>query len=232
MKKSLLVLSLFISSMAATKAQCTIVNTCTPTAGYCSTPASASALPNGTESVAYSTVIQMSLGTTASGISITDATITAVSGMPTGLTYSTNPTSGVIVGGADGCILISGIPAAATAGSYTVTANVTVNTAFGAIPGTLTWSLTINAAAGIQSQTINQATLIVAPNPATSQISVAADFHFTKVNVFDVMGNLSLSQEVNGAYKTTIDIGKLNAGIYFLQAFDGNKVVTRKFIKD
>lgn len=232
MKKSLLLLSFFLSGSFALNAQCTIQNSCTPTSGYCSTPASGSALPGGTEMVAYSTTIQVSLASSFSGATITDATVTSVSGLPTGLSYSTNPTNGVINGGSDGCILVAGTPGTGTAGNYVVTASVTVNTNFGPIPGTLTWSLSIAAPAGIASAPVTNSTVLVTPNPATTQVNVAADFHFQYAKVFDALGNLVITQEMSGAAGTTIDIGKLNTGIYFLQVGDGKRSATRKFIKE
>lgn len=232
MKKSLLLLSLLTVMVLGVKAQCTIAPTCSVTTGYCSTPAVGSSLPNATEQVAYSTTIQVSVGTSYSVATITDATVTSVSGLPTGLAATYNPSSGVIAGGSSGCILISGTPAAATAGSYTVTANVSVNTNFGVFPTTLTWNLTVDATAGITSFVANTATLLIAPNPAKTELTVAADFHFQKVRVYDALGNLVLSQDMNGASKTTVMVDGLNSGFYFLQVSDGNKVATRKFIKD
>jgi hypothetical protein len=234
MKKSLLILGLFIGSLTAIKAQCVIANSCTPTptTGYCSTPATGSSLPNATEASAYSTTIQVSLGTSYSGITINSATITSVTGLPSGLSYSTNPTNGVMSGGSDACMLIAGTPATGSAGSYTVTANVIVNTSFGPAPGSLAWSLTVDAPLGIASQTNNQGTLLVSPNPATAQLSVAADFHFQKVNIFDAWGSLAFSTEVGSLNRTNVDLGRLNPGIYFIQVIDGRRSITRKFIKE
>ena len=232
MKKSLLFLSLFIAGITTVNAQCTIANSCTPTNGYCTTPAVGNALPNATETMVYSTTIQVSLASTFSGATITDATVTAITGLPTGLAGSTNPANGVINGGSDGCILISGTPAASTAGSYTVSAAVSINTNFGVFPATMTWPLTVNAVSGIATVSATSGVLLLTPNPAGTQLNLAADFHFTKISVFDALGNLSMTQEVNSVYKTSLDLGKLNAGIYFVQVIDGNKVVTRKFIKE
>jgi hypothetical protein len=232
MKKSLLLVSLFTVMVLGLKAQCTIAPSCTVTTGYCSTPAVNTALPPATEQIAYSTTIQVSVGTSYSVATITNATVTSVSGLPTGLAATYNPSSGVIAGGGNGCILISGTPAAATAGSYTVTANVSVNTNFGVFPTTLTWNLTVNSPAGIGYFTAPSANLLLAPNPAKAEMNVSADFHFQAVRVYDALGNLVLTQNVNGASKTTIMVDGLNAGFYFLQVSDGNKVATRKFIKD
>lgn len=215
------------------KAQCTIAPTCTVTTGYCSTPAANSSLPAATEQIAYSTTIQVSVGTSYSIATISDATVTSVSGLPSGLSAAGNPSSGVIAGGGSGCFAITGTPAAGSAGAYTVTANVSVNTNFGVFPTTITWNLAVSSPAGIANfSTSNIATILLAPNPAKTELNVTADFHFQKVNIFDALGNLALSQDVNGEYKTMLDLNKLNAGIYFLQVIDGSKIVTRKFIKE
>jgi len=236
MKKSLLFLGLFIAGMTSVNAQCTIANSCTPstTTGFCSTPAVGYALPNGTENVAYSTTIQVSLGTTAAGgaATITDATVTAVSGLPTGLTASTNPANGVIPAGTDACILVAGTPAAGSAGSYSVNAAVTVSTSFGNQSTNLIWQLTIDPAVGIATYSASKGTLYVMPNPASSEVSIAADFHFQAVKVFDALGNHVLTHNADGINKVNLDLGKLDAGIYFVQVSDGNKVATRKLIKE
>src|SRR6185503_13777604 len=166
---------------------------------------------NATEMTAYSTTIQVSVGTSYSVATITDATVTSVSGLPTGLAATYNPSNGVIAGGSSGCILISGTPAMSTAGSYTVTANVSVNTNFGVFPTTLTWNLTVDAMAGIGYFTAPSANLFLAPNPAKTELTVAADFHFQAVRVYDALGNLVLTQYANGASKATVMVDGLNA---------------------
>lgn len=236
MKKSLLILGLLIGSMTATQAQCTIANSCTPstTTGYCSTPATGTAVPNGTENVAYTTTIQVSLGTTAAGgfATITDATVTAISGLPAGLTASTNPSNGVINGGSDGCILISGTPAAGSAGTYSINAAVTVNSSFGPQATNLIWPITIDPAVGIAEVSANSINLVIAPNPAKNEVNLITDVHFKQARVFDALGNLVLTQDANSTYKTTMDVSKMSSGVYFVQIIEGTRIVTRKFIKE
>jgi len=230
MKKIILLLSLCV--VMGVKAQCTITP-CVVTAGYCSTPAANSSLPPATEQTAYSTTIQVTMGTSYSVATISSATVTSVSGLPAGLSYSLNPSSGVIAAGGSGCALITGTPATGSAGTYTVTANVSVNTNFGTFPATITWNLTVSGPAGIASFSNNNgASLLLAPNPAKAEMNVTADFHFQKIRVYDALGNLALTQDVNGENKATIMVDKLNSGFYFLQVTDGNNVVTRKFIKE
>jgi hypothetical protein len=232
MKKSLLILSLFIGSIGVIEAQCTIVNSCTPTSGFCTTPTSGSSLPGATETVSYSTTIQVSIATTISTATIDSAKVSAVSGLPTGLTWSTNPANGVINGGTDGCILISGTPASGSAGNYTIAATMTIYTSIGLVHPNLHWSLNVTAMTGVASIPVTPGFLLISPNPASSQISIAADFHFQKANIYDSMGGLVLSLDANNTNKTSIDLGKLTSGIYFIQVADGTRSVMRKFIKD
>lgn len=232
MKKSLLILGLFIGSMAGTKAQCTIQNSCTPTSGYCATPASGGSLPTGQENVPYSTTIQVSLASTYSGITITDGSVTATQGLPSGLTTSTNPSNGDIPGGTDGCILISGTPASGTAGTHPVQIIVMLNTQAGQFPAQLAYSLQISAATGIATASAAQGALYIVPNPAGSQASLLADFHFQYARVFDGLGNLVLTHDANNSATTSLDLSKLTSGIYFVQVTDGNKSVTSKFVKE
>ena len=234
MKTTLLFASLLIGGLFQLTAQCTIAPTCSmATLGYCTSPATATPLPNASESTPYTTNIQVSIGTSALGgfATITDATVTAVTGLPAGLNPSTNPTSGIIVGGSHGCVLISGTPALGSAGSYTVTASIIANTSAGAVPVSGTWPLTVTGTAGIQS--LNQVSnFFISPNPATSELFISSTTHFGKVQVIDALGKIVLAHDTNYAAQTTINISSLNKGVYFLQVNDGVNVTTKKFIKD
>lgn len=233
MKKTLLLAALLIGGLSQLNAQCTIMASCsTGTVGYCTTPATATPLPNASEATPYNTTIQVTIGTSAFGgaATITDATVTAVTGLPAGLSYSLNPSNGVINGGSSGCMLITGTPSTGSAGSYTVTANITANTNFGPVAVSGTWPLTVTGVAGIKSY--SNANMIIAPNPATSELVISADFHFGKIQIIDALGKIVISHDANYADQTTIDVHNLSKGVYFLQANDSKSVITRKFIKD
>lgn len=229
MKKSLLFISLFMSGFIYMNAQCTITPGCSAaTSGYCTTPATGSNLPNATELAGYSTTIQVSLGTTISGITINNATVTSVTGLPAGLSYSLNPTSGVIAGGGNGCVLIAGTPSAGSAGNYTVTANVTVNTSFGAIPQSGTWMLTVDASTGITRFTATSSNLQIMPNPASNNITVNTNRFAdnSSIQVADILGNELIQANLQQG-KATIDISNLQPGVYLIRTNKG----TQKFIK-
>lgn len=234
MKKTLLFASLLISGFSQLTAQCVIAPSCSMQAtGYCTSPATATPLPNASEASPYSTTIQVSIGTSAFGgaATITDATVTAVTGLPAGLSYTLNPTNGVIAGGANGCVLISGTPIAGAAGSYTVTANITANTSFGTVPASGTWPLTVTGPAGIKTMT-EVSNFFISPNPATSELFISSTSHFGKIQIADALGKIVISHDANYAAQTTINISALNKGVYFLQVNDGTNFTTKKFIKD
>lgn len=231
MKKTLLFAALLIGGLSQLSAQCTIANSCNPAAtGYCSTPTASANVPNGTESMPYNTTIQISVASSISGFPISNVTVVSVTGLPTGLTYSTNPANGVIPGGSDACMLISGTPASGSSGSYTVTANVTLNSS---IPATISWFLTIDPSGTTNVKSVTQNSgFFISPNPATSELFVSAASHFGKVNITDALGKIVLSHDANYTAQTTINISSLSKGVYFLQVNDGANVTTKKFIKE
>lgn len=229
--KKLLLLSTLVFGLGHLSAQCTIVNSCNPAStGYCSTPTASANLPNGSESIAYNTTIQISVASSFSGIPITDVTVTSVTGLPSGLNYSTNPVNGVIPGGTDACMEISGTPAAGSAGNYTVVANVNLNVGFPLPPATISWYLTIDGVTGIKSY--NQSAVFVSPNPASSELFVSASTHFGKVQIMDALGKTVLVHDANYAMQTSVNIASLSKGVYFVQVNDGKNVMVKKFIKD
>jgi len=236
MKKTLLFAALLIGGLSQLSAQCVIVPSCsTGTVGYCSSPAPGANLPNGTEMVAYSTTVQFSIGTSVLGgaITITDAAISSVTGMPVGFTSSVNPSTPTIPAGSDGCLFISGPLGPGSAGVYTVTANLDVNTSFGPTSQAVSWALIVDPAGTVGLKSIEQTSkFVISPNPATSELFVSSVSHFSKVQIMDALGKIVLTHDANYAAQTTINISSLSKGVYFLQINDGTNVTTKKFIKD
>ncbi len=231
MKKTLLFTALLIGGLSQLSAQCVIGAACTPSAqGYCTVPVENTNLPNGTTNVGYSTDIQFTLGTSIFGfVTITDASISSVTGLPSGFTYSTNPTNGTMLAGTSACMQISG--STSTPGTYSIAATFASNTSSGPSSQTLTWFLTIDATTGIQSYN-EVSKLLVSPNPATNELFVASASHFGKVVIIDALGKTVLSHDANYSAQTTINISSLSKGVYFLQVSDGTNLTTKKFIKD
>lgn len=234
MKKTLLFAALLIGGLSQLTAQCTIAPVCSAgTSGYCSTPTASTALPNGTELSAYNTTIQLSIGSSVGGVAtITSATLTSVTGLPAGLSYSVNPSNGIFPANSDACLLLTGTPAASSAGSYSVTANVDVETDIFTGPVSVYWTLEIDPiSTGIKSYT-QASNFFISPNPATSELSVYSLSHVGKIQIIDALGKTVISHDANYTSQTTINISSLAKGVYFLQATDGVNLITKKFIKD
>jgi len=110
MIKRLLILSvIFLTGILTnSNAQCVPDLTITDPGIY---PDSATGLPSGVVGTPYSEVIQAKVftDTTLNGLPvvISNITITSVSGLPPGLTYSCNPSTCIFPGGSNGCILLS-----------------------------------------------------------------------------------------------------------------------------
>jgi len=235
MKKNLLLAAVLLSSLSQLSAQCTIVPGCSTAAtGYCSTPSNGANLPNATVSSVYSTTIQVSIASAFSGVTVSSASITSVTGLPTGLSYSVNPTSGVIAGGSNGCIRIAGTPSVGTTGTYTVVANASITSPLGPVPPvSMNWILTVNPPLSTGITTSNLASnFYIAPNPVSSELFISNDNHLGKVSVIDALGKIVLALDANYSNQTTINVSSLIKGVYFIQANDGERIITKKFIKD
>jgi hypothetical protein len=186
-------------------------------------------------SSAYSTTIQVSIASAFGGVTVSSANITSVTGLPTGLSYSVNPTSGVIAGGSNGCIRIAGTPVVGTTGTYTVVANATIASPLGPVlpPVSMNWILTVNPplSTGITASNL-ASNFYIAPNPVSSELFISNDTHLGKVAVIDALGKIVLSLDANYSNQTTINVNSLIKGVYFIQANDGERIITKKFIKD
>ncbi len=237
MKKTLLFAALLIGGLSQLTAQCTISPACTPDAntGYCTVPADNSALPNGTELSPYNNTIQISVGTTAAGglVTVISASVTSVTGLPAGMNYSVNPSNGLISAGSDACLLVTGTPAAGSAGSYTIDVNIDATTNAGTFPQAVSWFLTIDAASTTGIKVLNQnAGFYISPNPASSELTVSSGSHVGKIQIIDALGKTVITHDANYMSQTTINVSSLSKGVYFLQAIDGANLITKKFVKD
>ncbi len=239
MKKTLLTIATMVAGLSTMNAQCTIVPTCTPGANpYCAVPSSGTNLTAATIGTAYSSNIQITLGNMAQGATINSATVTTIAGMPAGILATKNPITGAIMANGSGCIGFSGTSTAA-AGTYTVAVSFILNvtqsgSTFNIPPQTANWYLPLSASTTGFNTIANTITsvLVLAPNPAKSELTLTSDLHLAKVTIIDALGKVVMVQELNYANQAVIDVRSLETGIYFLQANDGSKTITKKFIKD
>ena len=231
MKKTLLTISAMVAGILSITAQCTAVQSCTPgSAGYCATPASGSTLTTAYASINYNQVIQVTLGT--GGGAITGATVTSVTGLPTGITAVFTPSTGSLAPGGSGCVQLSGLTSS-PAGMYTMTATFVVGTVVGNTVVPASWYIPVSVSSGIESFSNSYNTLLnLFPNPAKSELTISSDSHMSSVVVLDALGKVVLSQELNYTNQAILDVRKLEKGLYFIQVYDRNKTMTKKFIKD
>lgn len=74
--------------------------------------------------------------------------------------------------------------------------------------------------------------LVVYPNPFNHLITLQYEIKGTQaqISIFNAFGKLIRSMSIN-QYQTTIDLSNEANGIYFIQLIDGNRVLTKKVIK-
>ncbi|MFM7903469.1 MAG: hypothetical protein ACKPAD_15980, partial [Bacteroidota bacterium] len=115
-KKLLLSTVLVFGTAHLASAQCVPDPTITIPGIY---PDSATGLSSGVVGTPYTQVIQAKVpvdtvvsinGLPPTNITISNITVTGVTGLPPGLTYSTTPANGIFPGGSNGCMLVSGTP--------------------------------------------------------------------------------------------------------------------------
>jgi hypothetical protein len=91
---------------------------------------------------------------------------------------------------------------------------------------------------GINEAQTNNETLSIYPNPAINQIIIEFDVAETKNNLIEIknvlgqtvktINNIASSKGIN---KIEIDVSEFSNGLYFVQLFNNNKLVSTKFIK-
>ncbi len=209
-------------------------------------PDSATGLAGGVVGVPYTQVIQARVLTDTSlnglPVIISNITLSGVSGLPPGLTYSCTPSSCVFPGGSNGCLLISGTPT--TAGTYPIVVELTANgTIFGipAPPQTSTlnyYSIFIDVNSGI-SVTPTALNFEIAgnnPNPASNYTDlnfttpIAGDF---TIRLFNMIGKEVLKENIRGMAginTTRLNLEDVAPGVYMISVENGTSVVTRRMI--
>jgi hypothetical protein len=65
------------------------------------------------------------------------------------------------------------------------------------------------------------------PNPATNELSIINKELISKIDVFNITGQLQFSTT-----KSTIDISELSPGIYFIKAYSLKDLAIEKFVKE
>lgn len=212
-------------------------------------PDSATGLPHATVGVPYSTVIQLKVvrDTLYNGLpaTVNTFTITGVTGLPTGWTYSCTPATCVFPGGSDACLLLQGpAPTVSQAGVYPIVVNLSVAGVVGGfvpltIPAAVTqYTIYIDNPTGIGSAsmpvrfTVSEFT----PNPMQSESRVQVGLiepGDVRIELMDMLGN-KVRQTVYSGMKGwntfVIDASELRSGIYLARIRSGKDESVRRVV--
>jgi hypothetical protein len=78
---------------------------------------------------------------------------------------------------------------------------------------------------------INQDIISIAPNPASSEISIKSEEMFSQINIYSTQGNIVYTEQLN-ANESTISINELNEGLYIVQIrLSNGKTINKRIIK-
>lgn len=245
-KKLLLSTALVFGTAIFASAQCVPDPTITIPGIY---PDSATGLSSGTVGTPYNQVIQAKVpvdtvvslnGLPPTNITISNITVTTVTGLPPGLTYNTTPANGIFPGGTNGCMLVSGTPT--TAGVYFVNVVLTTNATFLGFPvsqvDTLDYySITINTPSSIGgAPSFDFGWVGMSPNPANN----FTDLDFTvpsagtyQLGVYNILGKEMIARPVRtvaGLNRQRLDLSNLSSGVYLVSIRNGNSVLTRRLV--
>lgn len=244
MKLRLLVILCFVSTLISGTAfaQCTPDLSITIPGIY---PDSATGLPPGLVGQPYSEVIQARVltDTTYNGLPaiISNITITGVTGLPAGLTYSCNPATCVFPGGSNGCLLLSGTPSAA--GIFSIIVDLEINGSIFGVPvppvaESLDYYVIEIGTVGLSDDLSNIKFELLqnTPNPASDYTDVSfttpvgGDF---TIKLFNMIGKEVYHQTVRGMAglnTSRIQLDDYTPGVYMMSLENGSSVVTRRMI--
>lgn len=168
-----------------------------------------------------------------SGATISSYTVTGVTGLPTGFTYTCSASNCEYAGGSAGCAELTGNATAAQIGTHNLTINIQAIISFmgGSIPVNHSfpgYKLVIEEQ--LSSKIVAPDEIYIFPNPATSTISVVNAHKFESLEVYGVNGQLVAQKAITSA-EEKIDITALKDGVYFIHLVNGSSSSIHKFVK-
>ena len=196
-------------------------------------------LPEATVGVIYDQVIQVvipvdtlidTLGSTFTA-TVDSMVVTNVSGLPAGITYSCNNSNCSWEGGTNGCIQLTGTPAAGSAGVYPLSVEVTGHVLLFNIPlsgqDVITdFQILVNPSVGIQEVGANE--IVVYPNPGQGMMNwryPSPRAENVELRIYNVLGKLVKNRTYRveaGENTLRWDMSDLPEGMY-LYEIDGQK---------
>lgn len=239
--KRILITILIINLSFKISAQCLSLPNCSATVQYCTVPGNYGNLQWAYVGVPYSGGIKLFTQTSSQWISVPP--LTAISGLPPGLSYNVFP-SGLVVnpplnGGSLGttpfaCFAITGTPT--TAGIYTLAITFTLQNSSGTpIYNTINRTNYLIVSSSVTTDINNLEeynNFSLSPNPVNTEIVVSSDTYLGRIVIMDALGKSVLEIDGNYYNQKNIDVSTLKNGLYFLKANDGERIITRKFLKN
>lgn len=196
----------------------------------------------------YSQVLYISVPTDTTFIifpaTIDSITLVSITGLPSSITYVSNPASGVFQGGSVGCIAFSGTPTFAEIGTYALTLNSLV-TGNAAVIGDTTLPVAVqgytlkvldSASYGIYHNDPNYQFTVFqnTPNPFNDVTEIAfmsSGNENVQVEIFDILGHLVFEKSlvsIKGYNSVYFNAADYEAGIYIYKISNGNLIFSRR----
>lgn len=73
----------------------------------------------------------------------------------------------------------------------------------------------------------NYVNIVVSKNALATSLDLPADFTITGVKVYDLLGRLRISQQINKSSTANINVSELTNGIYFVEITDGTRKIKK-----
>jgi hypothetical protein len=256
MMKKIFAITLLLSVFAtgAAWAQCTP----NPNSGSLFSPAPTAPLPSGTVGSAYAQVITVNVPADTTidlgsligfpfppqTVTVNDLTLGVINGLPIGIFGSNNPGSGIILGGARGCIDIAGTPT--TSGQYVVNIPTTlsfvvpnsvpvIGGSTQTIPGQVPYNMEIASVVGVTPANgfhVSQ----TQPNPSAGitvirySVSAVSDMRLEVMNLAGAMVYTETQTAISGDQSFRFDVSDFAPGMYLYRVTDGKNSVARKMV--
>jgi len=239
MVKNLLLSLIIVPFLGITLAisQCTPINY--PSPGIY--PDSATGLPHAYATIYYETVVTLKVptDTLVSGFTVHIDSIGIVSfnGLPTGFSYTPNNAWGWWLGGASGCVLITGTND--TVGTWPLVINVMGHASGMSVPFTINYyKIVIDSTyLGIEKKLNNNFEVYQnSPNPFSNvtEISFSSDVNsIYNIEVFNMIGKVIYKEAIKaqkGMNRFNFSASELPQGIYFYKVSNGNHTTTKRMI--
>ncbi len=209
-------------------------------------------LPHATVGQPYATDLQIRVGTDTAvttpincNLHITDFTLTSITGMPTGFSYTTNPSNGVFPGGSSGCLHAVGTaPTPDMVGTYPLLVNVTAHLTCNGFPITQQpvfsgYKIVIDAdgTVGISTNAAEKFELGQnIPNPSSDLTRISFTSPLAEkmdLNIYNSLGQIVFKKSIDaerGSNEEFISTASFADGIYIYTLRNSSTILTKRMV--